>query len=43
MCLGNDKPIKDFHGEVVYFRCCWPRYTRKDFLYERAVLVKTTT
>jgi hypothetical protein len=35
-----DKPIKAFRGEVVYFRCCWPRYTTKDYLYERAVLVK---
>jgi hypothetical protein len=35
----NDKPIKDWRGEVVYFRCCWPRYTRNDYLYERAVLV----
>jgi hypothetical protein len=36
----NDKPIKDWRGEVVYFRCCWPRYTRNDYLYERAVLVR---
>jgi hypothetical protein len=35
----NDKPIKDWRGEVVYFRCCWPRYTRDDYLYERAVPV----
>jgi hypothetical protein len=35
----NDKPIKDWRGEVVYFRCCWPRYTRYEYLYERAVLV----
>jgi hypothetical protein len=40
MCFGNDKPIKDFNTEVIYLRCCWPRYTRKDFLYVRAVLVK---
>jgi hypothetical protein len=40
MCVENDKPIKSFRTEVVYFRCCWPRYTRKDFLYVRAVLVK---
>jgi hypothetical protein len=32
--------VKYFPGEVVWFRCCWPRYTRKDYLYERAVLVK---
>ncbi|HUZ14880.1 MAG TPA: hypothetical protein VMU72_01725 [Gaiellaceae bacterium] len=35
----NNKPIKAWRGEVVYFRCCWPRYTRNDYLYERAVLV----
>ena len=34
-----DKPIKNFGVEVVYFRCCWPRYTRKDYLTVRAVLV----
>jgi hypothetical protein len=34
-----DKPIKNFAGEVVYFRCCWPRYTRNDYLTVRAVLV----
>jgi hypothetical protein len=32
-------PIKGWQGEVVYFRCCWPRYTRNAYLYERAVLV----
>jgi hypothetical protein len=37
-----DKPIKNFRGEVVYFRCCWPRYTRKAYLTVRAVLVKPT-
>jgi hypothetical protein len=26
--------------EVVYFRCCWPRYTRNDYLTVRAVLVR---
>jgi hypothetical protein len=35
-----DKPIKSFGAEVVYFRCCWPRYTRDDYLTVRAVLVK---
>jgi hypothetical protein len=39
----NNKPIKDWRGEVVYFRCCWPRYTRYDYLYERAVLVSPRT
>jgi len=37
----NNTPIKSWRGEVVYFRCCWPRYTRNDYLYERAVLVST--
>jgi hypothetical protein len=37
----NNKPIKDWRGEVIYFRCCWPRYTRNDYLDERAVLVST--
>ena len=35
-----DKPIKNFRAEVVYFRSCWPRYTRNDYLTVRAVLVK---
>ena len=34
-----DKHIKNFGVEVVYFRCCWPRYTRKNYLTVRAVLV----
>jgi hypothetical protein len=34
-----DKHIKDFGAEVVYFRCCWPRYTRNDYLTVRAVLI----
>ena len=34
-----DKPIKNFRVETVYFRCCWPRYTRDDYLTVRAVLV----
>jgi hypothetical protein len=36
---ANNYPIRGWDGEVVYFRCCWPRYTRNDYLYERAVLV----
>jgi len=36
---ANLNPIKAWQGEVVYFRCCWPRYTRNDYLYARAVLV----
>src|SRR5947209_3716442 len=32
MCIGNDKPIKSFAVETIYFRCCWPRYTRREFL-----------
>jgi len=35
----NNRPVKAWQGEVVYFRCCWPRYTRNDYLYARAVLV----
>ena len=35
-----NKPIKNFGVEVVYFRCCWPRYTRNDYLTVRAVLVQ---
>jgi hypothetical protein len=41
MCtVPYNRPIKKWRGEVIYFRCCWPRYTRRDYLYERAVLVK---
>lgn len=39
MCLGNAKPIKNWNVEGFYIRCCWPRYTREKFLYERAVLI----
>ena len=34
-----DKPIKAWGVETIYFRCCWPRYTRNDYLTARAVLV----
>jgi hypothetical protein len=34
-----DKPIKNWGVETIYFRCCWPRYTRDDYLTARAVLV----
>jgi hypothetical protein len=34
-----DRHIKNFGVETVYFRCCWPRYTRNDYLTVRAVLV----
>ena len=40
LCIANNTPIKSFRGEAVYLRMCWPRYTRRQFLYERAVLVK---
>jgi len=41
LCVGNDKPIKnDWRVESFYIRCCWPRYTREKFLYERAVLIR---
>ena len=43
MCIENDKPIRNYGREVVYFRCCWPRYPRRQFLYERAVLVTPKT
>jgi len=39
----NNRPIKNWRGEVVYFRCCWPRYTRNEYLYERAVLVSSSS
>ena len=33
--------IKRFRGgEVIFFRCCWPRYTHDDWLTARAVLVR---
>ena len=35
-----NKHIKDFGVESVYFRCCWPRYTRNAYLTVRAVLVE---
>ena len=35
-----NKHIKSFGAEVIYFRCCWPRYTRNAYLTVRAVLVK---
>ena len=35
-----NKPIKSYGVETVYFRCCWPRYTRNDYLTARAVLVQ---
>jgi hypothetical protein len=35
-----DKPIKSWGVETIYFRCCWPRYTRNDYLTVRAVLVQ---
>ncbi len=42
MCVGNDKPINETSRvESFYIRCCWPRYTREKFLYERAVLIRS--
>jgi hypothetical protein len=41
MCVANDKPVKSWRVETFYIRCCWPRYTREKFLYERAVLIRT--
>jgi hypothetical protein len=43
LCVANDKPIKSFGTEAIYFRCCWPRYTRRQFLYVRAMLVTPKT
>jgi sortase (surface protein transpeptidase) len=34
-----NKHIKSSGVETIYFRCCWPRYTREDYLTARAVLV----
>jgi hypothetical protein len=42
-CEENDKPIRSYGHEVVYFRCCWPQYTRREYLYVRAVLVSPKT
>jgi hypothetical protein len=39
ICTPNGKPIKNWNVEGFYIRCCWPRYTMNDFLYERAVLI----
>ena len=40
-CFLNNKPVKQWRGEVLYLRTCWPRHTMNEFLYERAVLIKT--
>ena len=42
MCVANDKPIRHWGVESLYIRCCWPRHTRRQFLYERAVLIRKT-
>ena len=42
ICAPYNKPLnKKWRIETLYVRCCWPRYTRRDYLYERAVLIKT--
>ena len=41
-CLANDRPIRHWNVESIYIRCCWPRYTREKFLWERAVLIRKT-
>lgn len=41
MCVANDKPIRSSNVETLYIRCCWPRYTRGKFLYQRATLIQT--
>jgi len=38
-CVENDAPIKNNGVESVYLRCCWPQYTRREYLYVHAVLV----
>jgi hypothetical protein len=40
-CVLNSKPVKNWNVESLYLRCCWPRHTMNDFLYERAVLIAT--
>jgi hypothetical protein len=40
-CFLNDAPIKQWRGEELYLRCCWPRHTDYKFFYVRLVLVKT--
>lgn len=40
LCVANDKPVKHWHVESIYIRCCWPRYTMRKFLWERAVLIR---
>jgi hypothetical protein len=35
-----NRHIRNWGVETVYFRCCWPRYTRNDYLTVRAVLVQ---
>ena len=42
LATSNDTPIKHWGVESIYIRCCWPRHTRKQFLYERAVLIRKT-
>jgi hypothetical protein len=42
-CVENDAPIRQYGHDVVYFRCCWPRYTYREYLYARAVLVSPKT
>lgn len=42
LCVPYDKPIRERRFEGFYMRCCWPRYTREKFLYERAVLIRTS-
>src|SRR5262249_7568763 len=41
ICAPYNRPMRNpHHRGVLYFRCCWPRYTRRNYLYVRAVLVK---
>ena len=41
ICEPFNRPIYGRHWKVptLFLRCCWPRYTRRQFLYARAVLI----
>jgi hypothetical protein len=38
-CFFNDRPVKQWRGEELYFRCCWPRHTDYRFYYVRLALI----
>lgn len=43
ICAPFNRPIYHWHWKAqnLYIRCCWPRGTRHDYLYARAVLIRT--